>query len=185
MIADPVTSRYAGALYGLAKRKGALAEVSRDVAALAAEIARPEVRALLFDPRGGREAKRAKLAAILSAAHPLSRNFANLLLDKGREEVLRRLSEAWKRNVLDERGAAEGFVESARPLGDAEIGRLAAALSKPMGRTLILENRIVPALLGGARVIARNRMIDGSVRGRLESLRRKMLDARLPNGSPS
>ena len=185
MIADPVTARYAGALYGLAKRKGALDDVSRDVAALAAEVARPDVRAVVFNPRGGREAKREKLAGVLASAHPLTRNFANLLLDKGREEVLRRFADAWKRFVLDERGAAEGYVESARALGPAEIGRLATALSKPMGRSLILENRIVPALLGGARVIARNRMIDGSVRGRLESLRRKMLDARLPTGSPS
>jgi F-type H+-transporting ATPase subunit delta len=180
LIADPVTNRYAGALYGLAKRKGALADVSRDVDAAAAELARPATRQLLFNPRVEREKKRAQLSPLLAAAHPLTRNFLNLLLDKGREEVLRRLAVAWKRLVLEERGAAEGFVESARPLEAAEIGRLAGALSKSMGRTLLLENRIVPALLGGARVIARNRMVDGSVQGRLEALRRRMLDARMP-----
>jgi F-type H+-transporting ATPase subunit delta len=183
LIADPVTSRYTGALYGLAKRKGALDDLSQDIAALAAEIAQPATRDLLFNPRAGRETKRARLLAVLAAAHPLTRNFANLLLDKGREGVLRGLADAWKRLVLDERGAAEGFIESARPLEPAEIGRLAAALSKSMGRTLVLENRIVPSLLGGARVIARNRMIDGSVQGRLEALRRRMLDARLPTAS--
>lgn len=180
MNADPVTTRYAGALYGLARRKGALDQVSRDVEALGAEIARPEIRRVLFAPRAARAAKRALLAPALAAGSPLTRNFLNLLFDKGREEVLRGLATAWKRLVLDERGAAEGVVESARPLDPAEISRVAAALSKPMGRTLILENRIVPGLLGGARVIARNRMIDGSVRGRLETLRRRMLDARLP-----
>jgi len=185
LIADPVTARYAGALYGLAKRKGVLDDVSRDVAALAAEIARPATRNLLFNPRVEREAKRVQLSPALAAAHPLVRNFTNLLLDKGREEVLRGLANPWKRLTLDERGAAEGFVESARPLEPAEIARLATALSKAMGRTLILENRIVPSLLGGVRVIARNRMIDGSGRGRLETLRRRMLDARLPVASLS
>jgi F-type H+-transporting ATPase subunit delta len=185
LIADPVTTRYTGALYGLAKRKGALADVSRDIAALAAEIARPATRNLLFNPRVEREAKRAQLAPALAGAHELTRNFANLLLDKGRVEVLRGLAGAWKRLELDERGAAEGFVESARPLEVAEIDRIAASLSKAMGRTLILENRIVPSLLGGARVIARNRMIDGSVQGRLEMLRRRMLDVRLPTASLS
>jgi F-type H+-transporting ATPase subunit delta len=185
LIADPVTTRFTGALYGLAKRKGVLDDVSRDVAALAAEIARPATRNLLFNPRVEREAKRGQLAPALAAAHPLTQNFANLLLDKGREEVLRGLADAWKRLALDERGAAEGFIESARPLEAAQIDRLAAALSKTMGRTLILENRIVPALLGGVRVIARNRMIDGSVQGRLETLRRRMLDVRLPIASLS
>jgi len=185
LIADPVTSRYAGALYGLAKRKGALDDVTRDIAALSAEIARPATRHVLFNPRVEREAKRVQLSPVLAAAHPLLRNFANLLLDKGREDVLRGLASAWKRLTLDERGAAEGFIESARPLERSEIDRLAAALSKPMGRTLILENRIVPELVGGVRVIARNRMIDGSVQGRLEALRRRMLDVRLPTASHS
>ena len=180
MIVDPVTTRYAGALYGLARRQAALDAVSRDVAAIAAEIGRTATRSLIFNPRVEREAKRAQLAPVLASAHALTRNFANLLLDKNRAEVLRGLAEAWKRLALDERGAAEGRVESARPLDAAEIGRLAAALSKVVGRTLVLENRIVPALVGGARVIARNRMIDWSVEGRLENLRRRMLDARLP-----
>jgi F-type H+-transporting ATPase subunit delta len=180
LIVDPVTTRYAGALYGLAKRKGALDAVSRDLAALAAEIARTATRSLLFNPRVEREAKRTQLAPALASAHELSRNFVNLLLDKNREDVLLGLADAWKRLALDERGAAEGRIESARPLEPAEIDRLSTALSKVIGKALVLENRIVPSLLGGARVVAQNRMIDWSVEGRLESLRRRMLDARLP-----
>jgi F-type H+-transporting ATPase subunit delta len=183
LILDPVTTRYAWALYGLAKRKSAIDAVARDVAALAAEIAKTATRNLLFNPRVEREAKRAQLAPALASAHELTRNFVNLLLDKNREEVLRGLADAWKRLALEERGAAEGRVESARPLEPAEIERISAALSKAIGRTLVLENRIVPTLVGGARVFARNRMIDWSVTGRLEELRRKMLDARLPETS--
>jgi ATP synthase F1 delta subunit len=185
LIVDPVTSRYAGALYGLAKRKGALDAVSRDVAALAAETARTPTRNLLFNPRVEREAKRVQLAPVLASAHELTHNFANLLLDKNREAVLCRLADAWKRLALEERGAAEGRVESARPLDPAAIERISAALSKVIGRTLVLENRIVPSLVGGARVVARNRMIDWSVQGRLGSLRRKMLDARMPTPTES
>ena len=180
MIVDAVTTRYAGALYGLAKRKSALDAVARDVAALSAEIAKTATRNLVFNPRVEREAKRAQLAPALASARALTKNFVNLLLDKNREEVLRGLADAWNRLSLDERGAAEGRIESARPLEPAEIARLSAALSKAMGRTLVLENKIVPSLVGGARVVAQNRMIDWSVEGRLEALRRKLLDARLP-----
>ena len=183
MIVDPVTTRYAGALYGLAKKQGAVDAVSRDVGAITSEVAKAATRNLVFNPRVEREAKRAQLAPALGSAHVLTRNFVNLLLDKNREEVLRGLADAWKRLALEERGAAEGRVESARPLEAAEIERLAAALSKTIGRTLVLENKLVPTLVGGARVFAQNRMIDWSVAGRLESLRRKMLDARLPEAS--
>lgn len=185
MIVDAVTARYAGALYGLARRKNALDAVSKDVAALAAEVARPATRSVLFNPRVEREAKRKQLAPVLANAHALTRNFTDLLLDKDRESVLKSLAAAWKRLSLDERGAIEGRVESARPLDPGDVSKLEAKLSTQLGRTLTLENRIVPELLGGARVIAANRMIDWSVQGRLESLRRKLLEARLPSASPS
>jgi F-type H+-transporting ATPase subunit delta len=185
VIVDPVTTRYAGALYGLARRKDALDPVSKDIAALAAEVARTSTRGLLFNPRVEREVKRKQLAPLLAAAHPLTRNFVNLLLDKGREDVLQDLPAAWKRLSLDERGALEGRVESARPLDPADVSRLATTLSAKLGRSLTLENKVVPELLGGARVFAANRMIDWSVQGRLESLRRKLLEAHLPSASTS
>lgn len=185
MIVDAVTARYAGALYGLARRKNALDAVTKDVAALAAEVAKPATKGLLFNPRMDREAKRAQLGPALGSAHPLSRNFVQLLIDKGREDVLRGLAAAWKRHVLEERGELEGRVESARPLDPDEVARLAAALSARFGRSLKLENQVHPALIGGARVLAGNRMIDGSVQGRLKSLRRRMLDSPLPIPSRS
>jgi F-type H+-transporting ATPase subunit delta len=185
VIVDAVTARYAGALYGLAKRKNALDAVSKDVAALAAEIARPATRSVVFNPRVEREAKRQQLAPVLAGANVLTRNFVNLLLDKDRENVLKTLAAAWKRLSLEERGAVEGRVESARPLDPAVVSQIATRLSAQLGRTLTLENKVVPELLGGARVFAANRMIDWSVQGRLESLRRKLLEARLPTASPS
>lgn len=181
MIVDPVTARYTGALYGLARRHDALEAVSKDVAALAAEVARPATRTLLENPRVEREAKRQQLAPALAGAHVLTRNFANLVLDKGRERVLLGLAAAWKRLALEERGALEGRVESARPLDPADVARIATALSAQLGRSLTLENKVVPGLLGGARVFAGNRMLDWSVQGRLESLRKKLLEARLPS----
>jgi F-type H+-transporting ATPase subunit delta len=44
----------------------------------------------------------------------------------------------------------------------------------------VLTNRVVPELIGGARVVAGTRMFDGSVQGRLEALRRNLLQAPLP-----
>jgi F0F1-type ATP synthase delta subunit len=48
-------------------------------------------------------------------------------------------------------------------------------------KKVALTNKVVPELVGGARVVAGNRMIDWSVQGRMDALRRRMLDARLPS----
>jgi hypothetical protein len=73
-------------------------------------------------------------------------------------------------------GQVDGIVESARPLDAAALAHLSTSLAVHFKKKLNLENKIVPELVGGARVIAGNRMIDYTVQGRLEALRRKLLD---------
>jgi F-type H+-transporting ATPase subunit delta len=177
---DPVTSRYAEALFGLAKARGQLEAVRADVTRLGGEL-RPGGRlAFVFDERLPLEARRAGLGEHAGNLAPLTRDFLALVLDKRRVEVLRNLGEAFHRRDLEERGAAEGFVESARALPPSELAQLAAALGPRLGKTLALENRVVPELIGGLRVVVESKMIDASLAGRLEALRKNMLAAPLP-----
>jgi F-type H+-transporting ATPase subunit delta len=177
---DPVTSRYAEALFGLAKARGALAAVSADVARLAGEFEAGGALAFVFDERLALEARRARMGQRLSGLHPLTLNFVNLVLDKRRTEVLRRLGAAFHRRELQERGAAEGVVESVRPFEANELARLAAALGPRVGKQLVLKNRLVPELIGGLRVVVESKMIDASIAGRLEGMRKNLMAAALP-----
>jgi F-type H+-transporting ATPase subunit delta len=177
---DSVTLRYTGALYGLARRKGVLQAVSRDMERLGRELATPALARLLENPRADIVAKRKALAPILDGMHELAQNCVNLLLDKRREGVLAGLALAFHLRELEERGAVQGVVESARALDASDVERLSAAIGARLGKELLLENRIVPELIGGARVLAANRLVDMSVQGRLEGLRRKMMDASMP-----
>lgn len=180
MIVDAVTARWGDALYNLAARQGVLAVVTADIEKLATLVARPEVRSLLTSRARSRAEKRQLLASQTASSHPLVQNFANLLFDRQREEVLLTIGAAFRRRTLADANQAEGIVESARPLGAAEIAALARDLGPVLGKQIVLTNRIVPELVGGARVIVQNRMIDYSVQGRLEALRTKLLAARLP-----
>lgn len=174
MIVDAVTARWAGALYGLAARKGVLPAVVADVERLGALVARPEVRRVVLNPRIDAGQRRAAVDAGLAGAHELTRNFAALLFDRGREEVLVGVAAAFRRRILEEAGEVEGTVETARPMAPADLERVAADFGRALGKKLILKNRVVPELVGGARVIAGNRMLDGSVSGRLDALRRRL-----------
>lgn len=180
---DAVTRRYAGALYELAVKRGALSEVQRDVERVAAELSVPAVQAYLFDTRVPLAQRRAKLAPLSAAMHRLTRNFVDLLFDKRREEVLRGLSEAFTERRRADEGSAHGVVESAEPLDRVDIGRLEAALSRVLGKTVTLENAVAPELIAGVRVTADNKMIDYSARGRLEALRKRMMAAPLFGGA--
>jgi F-type H+-transporting ATPase subunit delta len=183
VIVDAVTTRYAGALYGLAQRTGVLAEVARDVESIERELASGASRTIVFNPRVEREAKRAQLAPLLARMQPLTRNFVQLLLDKNRVEVLRGVGDSFRRRALEERGAVEGVAETARAIGAAELATIAASVGARIGKQVELSNRVVPELVGGVRVIAANRMIDYSVQGRLDGLRRKMMDVKLPSAT--
>ena len=180
---DPVTNRYVEALFGLCVREGALADVERDVQRIAAELAVPGVGEFFFDARVSLEVRRAKLQPLLAGAHQLTQNFVNLLFDKRREDVLRNLGEAFHARLLRQRGEVEGTVESARPLGASELASLEAALGRRLGKVVRLKNEVRAGLIGGVRVIVDSRMLDGSLQGRLDGLRKRMVEAPLPSAA--
>lgn len=170
MILDPVTLRYAEALWNVSARAGRLERVRTDVARLGAALPAPTL---------AREQRRKQLLAKLSGADEYLTNLVGLLFDRRREEVLQQLADAFKRLELQSRNTVEGQVESARPIPSDLLAALGRELESVLGKAVLLENRIVPELLGGTRVTVANRMIDYSVTGRLESLRRALLDAPL------
>ncbi|MFM7282418.1 MAG: F0F1 ATP synthase subunit delta, partial [Planctomycetia bacterium] len=113
MILDPVTLRYAQALWNVAAKSGALERVRADVRALDGVL-----KAQIFDPAILRDKRRAQALAAAANLHPLVQNFIGLLFDKHREDVLRGITRAFHRMELESRNAVEGIVESARPIGE-------------------------------------------------------------------
>lgn len=183
MIVDPVTRRYADALFELAREKEQLDAVRSDVKRLGAELAAPGAAEMLFDARVESERRRVSLDGVLAQLSPLTRNFVHLLFDKRRELVLKDLPRAFRQRDLVENDTVEGVVESPRPLAGEELSQLATALGARLGKTVTLENRVASGLVAGVRVIVQNKMIDYSAQGRLESLRRRMLDVALPSAA--
>lgn len=181
----PVASRYAEALFRLSKTRGVLEAVRADVERLAAATRPDGALARVFDERLALDARRALARQTTATTTPLVQDFVELLFDKRRVEVLRELGPAFHRRMLEERGAAEGVVESARPLTPEDLAVLARALGPRLGKELTLSNRTVPELVGGVRVLVGSKMIDASVRGRLEGLRKDLMAAPLPERSGS
>ncbi len=177
-LVSSVTARYAAALFELAAEKGQSDAVARDVETLRAQLA---ARALepLFDPRSPAAARGELLGRVTAPLSPLTANFVRLLSAKNRLEVLRELPGAFHQRQLAARNAVEGVAESARPLGMAELAALGAGLGRALNKTVELQNRVRPELVGGVRVLVDNRLLEGSVVGRLDSLRTRLMNAPL------
>lgn len=179
MIVDQVTQRYADALWSLAAEKAVLPAVISEVKRLGTLVESGAARDAILNARLVRDDRRRLVLQTVGNAHTLLLNLIGLLFDKQREAVLLGLADAFHKLELEAAGQVEGIVESARPLGAAEMNHLATALAVHYGKQLNLTNKIVPELVGGARVIAGNRMIDYSVKGRLDALSRKLMDVPL------
>jgi F-type H+-transporting ATPase subunit delta len=177
--AGPVAARYANALFQLARERGQLEAVARDVAALTALLARPADSDWIFDARVAAKDKRERIERLAQGFSPIGANFVRLIADKRRLDLLRELPAAFKRCALEERGAVEGVVESARPMGAGELAEMCVSLGALLHKTVSLEARVTPELIAGARIMVDNRMLDVSAQGRLEELRTKLNSARL------
>ncbi len=81
---------------------------------------------------------------------------------------------AFKRLAADHRGEIAAAVTSAEPLAENQVNSLKAALKEALGKDVTLETRVDPSLIGGLIVKVGSRMIDGSLRTKLNGLRLAM-----------
>ena len=102
------------------------------------------------------------------------RNFVTIVVRKRRANLFGQIRTAFEK-VLDERtGVLEAKVASASPLSDASQQALEGQLSRLTGKKVRAIYSVDPELLGGVTARIGSTVYDGSVRGQLESLRRKL-----------
>ena len=81
---------------------------------------------------------------------------------------------AFKRLAAKKRGEIAAEVTSAEPLSEKHVAELKAALKASLGKDVALDARVDPSLIGGLIVKVGSRMIDGSLRTKLNSLKLAM-----------
>ncbi len=172
-----LAGRYANAVFELAQDHKAVDAVSADLAGLHRALqTSPDLARLVRSPVFSAEDHAKALKAILEkmGAHPLTTKFVLLLAQKRRLFVLNQIISAYESLVAKSRGETEAEVTAARPLSDAENAELKAMLKSKLGKEPRLHARIDPTLLGGLIVKVGSRMIDTSLRTKLEGLRGAM-----------
>ena len=171
-----VAGRYAVALFELSQDlpQSESDAIAADMAALTALVKDSEDLAkLLKSPVINAEEQAAALAAVLdkAGAHQLVKNFANLVISKRRAAAFPDMAKQYGVLVAGARDEVVARVTVAQPLSDAQTEALKAELNKAMGKNIVIETETDADLLGGMIVKLGSRMIDGSLRTKLNSLK--------------
>jgi F-type H+-transporting ATPase subunit delta len=172
-----LAGRYATAVFELAQEEKAVDSLERDFMALKAMIAEsPDLARLVKAPVFSREEQAKAMTAVLAAmqATPLATRTVLLLASKRRLFAIGDIIKAFERLVARQRGEVSAQVTSARALSDAQTEELKAILRSKLGREARLETKVDPSLLGGLVVKVGSRMIDSSLRTKLDGLRLAM-----------
>jgi F-type H+-transporting ATPase subunit delta len=179
-MATAVANRYARALVDIVMAPGSPLRPEDAVTQLAAAQAlideSPELRIALLTPAIQNSRKRAVMAKLLerTGGSPLIRNFIYVVIDHRRIGVIGEIREAFELQLDERLGFVRAEVSSAAPLNEPLSAGLESELSKLTGKRMRLRFDVDPALIGG--VVARigSTVYDGSVRGELLQLGKKL-----------
>ena len=176
MAVDPVASRYAQALFETAKVERKTDETLVQLQHLGGLLRdHAELRAFLWNPDVEPEQKLGVLDKVAPGAwSTLVRPFLLMVIGLGRAEVLPQIVEAFGAAADLDAGRLRVVVRSARPVADAQLARIKAALEHREGKHIELTTELRPGLLGGVQIQLDHRMIDGSVSRELAELRERL-----------
>jgi F-type H+-transporting ATPase subunit delta len=169
--------RYARALLDVAVQQGdpeALRREMREATALLA--AQADLRSALLHPVLPGAAKEKIVAAVWGGrSSKLMARLMALLAERGRLGLLGAIEDSYGALWNAHRGAVAAEAVSATPLDEAQTRALAQTLRQATGKEVELQATTDAALLGGLVVKMAGRTYDGSVRGRLRSLRDRLV----------
>lgn len=172
-----VAGRYASALFELAEEQRQLAEVEQDLIEFQKLLDDSEdLRRLVRSPVFSSDEQLAAISAVLERVGigGLAANFLKLAARNRRLFAVSDMIRAFRTMCAKARGEVEADVASAFPLKDDQMKALKDALRASVGKDVQINLRVDPALLGGLVVKIGSRMIDSSLRTKLNSLKIRM-----------
>lgn len=162
---------YGNAVFAFAKSADALPRWSRLLGTLSAALAEPEVRVLVESPDLPAAQKAERLAALCGeVVDAAGKRFLQALARNGRLPLLAEVRRHFEELKAQEERVLEVEVRSALPLTDAQAEELKAAMKARFNKQVRLSSEVQAGLIGGAVIRAGDKVIDGSVRGRLDGL---------------
>lgn len=172
-MAEPVTIArpYAEAAFKLAREKSNLAGWSQMLALLAAVVVDPQMQACIGNPNvSAQQIENLILGIAGDKMDGLGRNFIQVLAHNRRLELLPQIRDLFEELRREHEGTLEARIVSALPIDDEQTKQLVARLEAKYQRKISAHVEVDPQLIGGVRIMVGDKVIDATVRGRLEAM---------------
>lgn len=178
MIGGGLALRYVKALFELAQEKGVVENISADLQVLDETIAgSPELGTFLNNPSVDRSAKKGAVCKLFPDASSYTVNFMRIVIDKNRTEIFTVVYRLFQELVNKAHGVVTGTIHSAVPLDKETFAKVREQLEIQFKRKLVLRTEIDPEIIGGLRIQVGNTVIDNSLKGRLNNLKKVLTGA--------
>ena len=177
-IVSGMAGRYAAALFSLAKESRSIEAVAADLKKFSDLVAaNPDLDLLIKSPVFSAEDQTRALSKVLEAVGigGLAAKFLQLVASKRRLFAIKTMIAGFHKLDDADRGVSRAVVTVAEPLSEAHLEALQQALRDVTGgKAVELDLKVDPAILGGLVVRLGSRMVDGSLKTKLNSIRTRM-----------
>jgi F-type H+-transporting ATPase subunit delta len=176
-ISTGIAKRYATAVYDLAKETNSVKAIETDIAVLQDAMAQSDdFNAMIHSPIYTRDQQGAAVSALaknMELSGVMSNTLA-LMAQKRRLFVLPQLVQTLRDVIAQDKGEVTADVTSAKALTKTQSDKLAKTLTASMGKTVTINATVDESLIGGLVVKVGSKMIDTSIRSKLNSLQNVM-----------
>ena len=166
--------RYAQAAFELALERGELDSWQAGLRKIAEMSTDEKLVALLKNPKLPLQVREALLTERLGKINPLALNLAYLLVKKHRLSIAGDISLQYDRLLDAHYGVEHVEVITALPLGDEDRERISSRFGEITGHKVVIDVQVDPSIVGGIKAKIGDTLIDGSIRNRLEALRKSL-----------
>ena len=179
---ETIARNYAEALFELAERHEGVEGVGMGVEMVARLIdENDDFRRFLETPRIAVAQKKEVIRSVFGERLPVKLvNFLQVTLDKRRQRLLRAIAREYMGLMDQHFNRVHVEVTLARKLDEGSVDEMENRLTVALGKTALPHVRVKPSILGGAIFRTGDTIYDGSLRRRLEGMRRRLLKADLP-----
>ncbi|MGL4736739.1 MAG: ATP synthase F1 subunit delta [Cellulosilyticaceae bacterium] len=180
-MAQLVTKRYATALFDIANEQGAMKSFEDQVKTMKEVLENEKDFFTLLSHPSILQAEKIQVVENIFDGRVAEElvGLLVLIIKKGRQDLILDIFETFLTMAKADRGVILAAVTSAVPLKDEQLAQIKANIEKNTGKTIELEAAVDSSLIGGMIIKVGDKVVDGSVRGKLSGLKTQLNNLRL------
>ncbi len=180
-MAKLISNRYAYALFEAGLELNKLDEFKKDLEAIVHTLdMEPQIQDILSHPKISKDEKKDFVSNVFGKMVCQEMiNFLYVIIDKRRESYLVSIANEFKKLFNEHENILEVTAITAVPMDKKVQDRLEIVLGNKMDKRINLRNIVDKDIIGGVLLRIENKIIDGTVKGQLESMRKTIKNVSL------